>query len=292
MNTAKGLLLSAAIMVTTSSYAARPMEGTSLPVVPVSVTDSKRIIKRTLQTNIPTIQKPILVVVSPGVTELVEVAQNYYNRIVTPFANPKVISVNPLDFRKEGNVLFIQPKQQQPVGIYILPQDSSEDQRAISLALVPKKIPPRTIELSWGKSASTSFVNHRALSKKAEKWETSSNYEKTLLKVNALLAKGDMPPGYEIRSTNQAYQCAFAGLTVTVGQILEGSQFQVLVAKAVNNTRTGYMIVEESCYSEGVVAISTWPRTYLEPGEKTELYIVKKKTSRSSTTETRTRLVN
>lgn len=291
MNIVKSLLLGVVVVTSTSAFAGRPMAGTDLPVVPLSVTQMKKKVSSVKPVGIQNEQKAVAVTVVPGVTELVEVAQNYYNRIVTPFENPKLISVNPLDFKKEGNVIFIQPKQQQPVGVYILPQNSNEDSRAISLALVPKKIPPKTIELSWPKSTQAANVS-TARSKRAEKWETSANYEQTLLKVNRLLAKGDMPPGYDIRNANQSYRCDFAGLQVTVGQVLEGSLFQVLVAKAENTSRGGYMIVEESCFSEGVVAISTWPRTYLESGEKTEMYIVKKKASKSSAPEVRTRLVN
>lgn len=293
MKISKLLLLSSLVFVASNVSADRPLTGVSLPEVPVSVTDSKRK-KRSPSVNMKSSQKPTLVSVTPGVTELVEVAQNYYNRIVTPFDNPKLITVNPIDFKKQGNVIFIQPGQKQPVGVYILPQDSNNDDRAISLALIPKKIPPKTINIVWSKPAlkEQSLKSFSGNFKKAERWETSNNYEKTILRINTLLAKGDIPPGYELRNTSSAYSCDFNGLKVTVGQVLEGSQFKVLVAKAENITATGFMIVEESCFTDSVVSVAMWPRAYLEAGEKTEMYIVEKKSSRTSVQQSRRRLVN
>jgi len=292
MKSTKLILLASLLAMTNASIAETPLKGVSLPEVPISVTDAKK--KKRKAVSPKTGQKATLIKVTPGVTELVEVAQNYYNRIVTPFSNPKVITVNPIDFKKEGSVIFIQPGQKQPVGIYIVPQDSSNDDRAISLALIPKKIPPKTINVVWSKTA-LSDQGIRATSmgfKKAEKWETSHSYEKTLLKVNSLLAKGEVPPGYELRNTNTEYSCDFEGLKVTVGQVLEGSQFRVLVAKAENVSSDGFMVVEEACYGEGVVSIAMWPRAYLDVNGKTEMYIIQKKASKTSVQEPRRRLVN
>ncbi|MGI9295063.1 MAG: hypothetical protein ACR2PS_13870, partial [Pseudomonadales bacterium] len=86
--------------------------------------------------------------VEPGTTEVVPMARNYMNRIITPFENPKLITANDIVFKKEGSSVFVTTQSEAPVGIHILSNDAS-DTRSISLALVPKAIPPRTIHLKW-----------------------------------------------------------------------------------------------------------------------------------------------
>jgi conjugal transfer pilus assembly protein TraK len=86
------------------------------------------------------------ITVVPGIAELVPVARGYFNRFVTPFDNSKVVTVNPIELHQEGRSVFVATNAESSVGLYILPSDP-DDERAISLALVPRSIPPRTVRL-------------------------------------------------------------------------------------------------------------------------------------------------
>jgi conjugal transfer pilus assembly protein TraK len=284
-------ILAATLLAPCVANAETPKAGMQdLPSVPVSVTDGKKKVRKPRFERHIDEQKQVVITVKAGVTELVEVSQNYLNRIITPFDNPKVVSASPMEFRKEGNTIYIQPGQTAPVGLYVLPQNTSEDGRAISLALIPKKVPPKTIKLTW--TSDNPQVGLSVASKKAEKWEVSSSYEDTLLNLNEMLAKGTVPPGYSIREADQSYVCDFSGLKATVGQVLNGAKFSVLVLKATNVSNNGFTIAEESCFEEGVVAIATWPKTYLAPGDSTEMYITKKQRSEAGKREVRSRLID
>jgi conjugal transfer pilus assembly protein TraK len=54
------------------------------------------------------------ITVKPGTTELVRIARGYLNRIVTPFSDPKLLSVNDLEVKKEGTSLFVATAAEQP----------------------------------------------------------------------------------------------------------------------------------------------------------------------------------
>lgn len=250
--------------------------GVTLPAVPVAVTERA---KRLARTGDPESAPPpaddyfrdtrIELEVKPGVTELVPIARNYLNRIVTPFADPKVVTVNPIKFRKEGASIFITATGDKPVGIYVL-SNEADDERSISLALVPKSIPPRTIKLSWSGAASGAPV----MSKKARQWEESSPYVEKLIDLLTLTAKGSIPPGYALSDPKFALSCADTGFAYASGQRLVGTNLSIYVLRATNISSTTRTIDESLCYQWGVAAVSAWPRVALEPGQATEIYVV------------------
>lgn len=209
-----------------------------------------------------------LAVVS-GVTELVPIARNYMNRIITPFDNPKIVTVNPIEFKKEGSSIFVTTSSEKPVGIYIISNDKDETD-GISLALVPKAIPPRTIKLKW---AAVSDSSAGAYSKRAKRWEESLPYVSTLGALLEDVARGKIPRGYSLTKSKKGFVCDMGGVDFNAGQRLVGSHFSVIVMRATNITDGNIEIDEQKCYQKGVAAVSSWPRTLLHSGESTEIYV-------------------
>jgi hypothetical protein len=82
--------------------------------------------------------------VTPGINEIIPVAQGHLNRIITPFDSPKVRTVSPATTQIEGHVLYVAPADENPVTLYVTPGDNEE--LALSLTLAPRRIPPREIQ--------------------------------------------------------------------------------------------------------------------------------------------------
>ncbi len=267
-----------------ASLATPPVEsiaGLSLPGVPVAITDGSdrsKPVRRSELPHPPLPERPddiyddtrLNLTVEPGVTELIPIARNYLNRIITPFSSPKVVTVNPIEFRKEGASIFITTTSEKPVGIHILSNDP-QDSRSISLALVPKGIPPKTIRLRWPNAVDTYSPAQKA---HARRWEESTPYIDTLIKLMATVARGKIPSGYSLAEAERVLTCDLAGVAIVAGQRLIGGHFGVVVARVTNTSEATLEIQEPRCEQHGVVAVAAWPRAVLAPGESTELYLV------------------
>jgi conjugal transfer pilus assembly protein TraK len=256
------------------------VDGVQLPGVPVGVSD--QLTARPKQVAITDADMALFketnvgLMVEPGTTELVPIAANHLNRIITPFENPKLITVNDIQFKKEGSSIFLTTSGEQPVSVHILSNDPN-DTRGIALALVPRRIPPRTIKLSWpnhGAEGQPGFMHVTNRNPKAERWEQSSPYVETLMEMFALIARGEIPPGYTLVKTPDVIPCEIPGVSLFVGQRLSGSNFSVFVLRATNEGSSTIEIVQSAgCRANGVVAVAPWPNAYLGPGESTEVYV-------------------
>ncbi len=273
----KILLIIVSFVNNISVYAAPPVEvigDVALPGVVVSVTDSQKSIKNKATQNQNNKNEDSLyeetrisLTVESGVTDLVPIARNYLNRIITPFDDPKVITVNPIEFQKEGSSIFVTSASKKPVGIHILPNDP-QDSRSISLALVPKAIPPRTIRLKWsGDVTDASF-------RKAKVWEESSDYVGTLINLLTETATG-IPTGYALIETSDGITCELPDVDFVIGQRLKGSHFSVYILLATNTSNRVIEIQGNAgCYHPQLKAVAPWPQAHIAPNESTEIYVV------------------
>lgn len=209
--------------------------------------------------------------VQPGTTELVRIARSYLNRIITPFDDPKLLTANPVEVRKEGSSIYLTTASERPVGVHILPNDP-EDTRSISLTLIPARIPPKTIQLKWGGDAHT--VGVPASSARAKRWEQSSTYEEKLLELVEIVARGEVPDGYSLSPAQDAPPCSLPDVTFFAGQRLTGSRFSVFVLRATNiGQATIELLSHAGCNARGVALVAPWPQAYLAPGMSTEVYV-------------------
>lgn len=209
--------------------------------------------------------------VLPGTTELVRIARNYLNRIITPFEDPKLLTVNPVEVRKEGSSIYLTTASEKPVGVHILPNDP-EDTRSISLTLIPARIPPKTIQLTWGEQAQPAALP--VSTARAKRWEQSSSYEEKLLELVEVIARGEVPEGYSLSAAQDVLSCALPGVQFFAGQRLTGSRFSVFVLRATNVGRSTIEILSHAgCNVPGVALVAPWPQAYLEPNTSTEVYV-------------------
>ncbi|MEG9883972.1 MAG: hypothetical protein V6Z86_05025 [Hyphomicrobiales bacterium] len=92
-----------------------------------------------------------LLLMVPGVNQIVEIAIGHSNRLVTPFTHPQVISSDVASASGDEcslvcvreNVIYVAPERAQPLTMFITEKDAQA--RAMSLTLIPRRVPPREI---------------------------------------------------------------------------------------------------------------------------------------------------
>lgn len=214
------------------------------------------------------------ITMEPGVNEIIEVAVNHLNRIVTPYATPKITTSSAVTSKVRDNVIYIGTAQEAPVTLFIT-ETGSEDQ-ALSLTLIPRKIPPREIFLNLKLDSKTITYT-----KEAEKWEQSQPYIVTLEEAFRTLALGQLPPGYsfEEHPEGDIPACRQTGLKFDFqsGQTVTGHNLIIHIGVAANNSPHAVEFMESTCGDWDVAAVSAFPRNVLNPGEKTEIYVAMKR---------------
>ena len=261
--------------------------GVVLPGVPPGVSDPSgpNVTSAGLDTSLYTDTR-VTITVQEGTTEVINISRGYLNRIVTPFDNPKLVTVNTIQFQKEGSSVFISANGEAPVGVHILSNDPL-DTRSISLALVPRPIPPRTIELRWPNRAAEPAVG-RLTAQRAARWEQAQPYVDGIMEMFGMVARGRVPPGYALASTADGLTCEIPGLNIGVGQRLTGSHFSVYVLRVYNPGPSAVEILQHAgCLSLRVLAVAPWPNALLAPGESTELYVAVSNAPEAEPTGTR-----
>ena len=154
--------------------------------------------------------------------------------------------------------------------------EKGSEEQALSLTLIPRKIPPREIFLQLKESKSNiRYTKH------AEKWEQSQPYVATIERLFRTLALGQLPPGYSFQHDPQGQlpACRQTGLLFDfqAGQTVMGHNLIVHVGIATNMSPHSIEFIENTCGDWDVAAVSAFPRNVLNPGERTEIYVAQKR---------------
>lgn len=229
-------------------------------------------------------ENPMLTM-KPGVNQIIPIAIGHPNRVVTPFSNPEIVSTSLTGANENGqcgevcikeNVVYVATDKQYPVTMFITEKGS--EAQALSLTMVPRRIPPREVflKLDGGVGISGAFANS-----KAEAWEQSQPYVETIRSVFRKIAIGEVPQGYTLNRIPAGVavpSCSHPGIKVDFGkgQYMMGHHLNVFIGVAQNVSEQPIEFKEALCGSWDVAAVTTWPLNVLEPGQKTELYVAKK----------------
>lgn len=284
-------ILALAVMLFAASATTNAQD---IPVVPVSVMKNaaqaaKKVDiedkKDSLHPGASVSQDSVLTM-TPGVNQIIPVSIGHPNRIVTPFGDPEVVSTSLSGSGKEGecgevcikdNVVYVATDKEYPVTMFITEKGS--ETQALSLTMVPRKIPPREVFLKFDEK---NVISGLYSNPKAKRWERSKPYVETLRTIFRKLALGEIPQGYNmnaIPSTVAPPFCDQEGIKVSFhgGQMLAGHSFLVLVGVAENTSLDAHEFQEATCGDWDVAAVTTWPLKVLEPGQRTEVYVARKK---------------
>ena len=214
------------------------------------------------------------ITLKPGTNELVKVAVNHLNRIVTPYSEPRVTTSSQVTTEVRDNVIYIGTTETAPITLFIT-EKGSEDE-ALSVTLIPREIPPREIILSLAGG-----TQPLTITRKAESWEQAQPYIATIEQLFRSLARGELPPGYQFDQgpKGQLPACRQTGLRIdfSQGQTVLGNRLIVHIGVATNASSKPLEFIEDACGDWDVAAVAAFPRNALQPGERTEIYVAMKR---------------
>lgn len=225
--------------------------------------------------------------ISAGSNTMLTVSQGYSNRLVTPFVHPEVVSTSLTGMSENGecgelcikdSVIYVATDKDYPVSMFIT--EKGTQNAAISLTLIPKKVPPKEYFLTFDDDQKGLFTVQTG-SREAEKWETSQSYLDTIKTLLRSIALNQVPNGYTMQKTTNAVRvpiCRSRQIKTTFinGQYITGYNLSVFIGVAENISNQTVQINETMCGDWDVAAVAAFPNTVLEAGQKTELYVVKK----------------
>ncbi len=225
----------------------------------------------------------------PGMTESAVIKRGKMNRIITPFDDVKVITMDPIETKIEGRDLYIVTESEVPVSLYIMSQNN--EGTTLSLQLVPKdSIAPVEIKIADTGQHVTAENNDNRYNK------PSLPYVNEIKSIMQSMGKQLIPSGFTLSDltpsiTNTTF-CHDPNLTFLPGQVLTGASMKMVVLVAQNTNSTPVNFEESSCANESVISVAAWPKISLNPGDKTEVYILMRSGGDESHEESRPRLVS
>jgi conjugal transfer pilus assembly protein TraK len=219
------------------------------------------------------LQSGITIKPKPGRTESVIIAKGKLNRIVTPYAEPKVLTVDNVETKIDGSAIYIATDSESPVSMFI---SDSESGSAASLQLSPQElVMPVEISIEGDPKANTA----EAWSSKNDRlFRQDSPYITEVKSIMQNLGKQQIPQGFTLEDLTDELRamtfCYDPGLTYWPGQLLSGHDSRIVVLIAQNNGLVTTTFEESFCAGENTMAVAAWPKVRLEPGEKTEIYLL------------------
>jgi len=225
--------------------------------------------------------------VTPGINELIPIAVGHLNRLVTPFDNPVVTTTSQATTSTHGKIVYVATADETPVTLYITPGDNQDI--ALSLTLIPKRIPAREIHLSLDKDTYQvlSKLQQQTPATAGKPVDKEQDYITTLKNLFRDLGLQKTPPGFSLREPGHAesIHCQQDRVQIRTGQLLEGQDMVILVGVIRNTGATSIEFDERSCatHKDEVLAVAAWPKVLLGPGEATELYVAVRRSADEAT---------
>ncbi|EKT4478448.1 type-F conjugative transfer system secretin TraK [Pseudomonas putida] len=249
------------------------------PAAPRDIQDVPQTVMQNLAPPAAPIETNQTIVVKPGVNTLIPISISQPNRIITPFGRPVVKTLSTATIDVSQNVIYISPKDKNPVALYIT--EKGDESAAISLSLLPQKIPPMQANLVISTPLSegvTGMEGSTAFTAKAKQFEQSQPYMDTIKIIMRSLALGEIPQGFSISKLHPGYaipSCHLPGFEFdfSKAQLIKGHDYNAIVATVRNVSGRTLQFDEMACTHPLLAATAVWPKNVLEPGERTELYV-------------------
>lgn len=229
----------------------------------------------------------------PGRNIVIPVGQGFSNAIRTNFRSLSVkTSANSEQalLEVEDGHLYATLRTMQPISLLLSEDGVLESE--ISIVLVPMASPPAMVDIDVEMPAEMKLkaMNHFNKLEKQKKIDKaameeqnspvlrSSSYQKNIVSILKPIAQGKTPAGYSITNDIPQYlkhPCRIA-IYHEAGQRLSGSRDLIDVVLVHNDSDRVYQVREEMCLNDGVTSVALYPKSYLQPGEETEVYIIRK----------------
>lgn len=230
--------------------------------------------ERNVSDLMPGLQSGIVIKPKPGRTESVIIAKGRLNRIATPYAEPKVLTVDPVETKIDGSAVYIATDAETPVSLFI---SDTETGGAVSLQLVPRDM-AMPVEIRIEGDPCTANGAEAASSRTDKLFRQDTPYIAEVKAIMQNLGKQQIPQGFTLEEVTEELLgitfCHDPSLTYLPGQLLSGHDSRIVILIAENNSASTAFFEEASCASDDTMAVAAWPKIRLEPGEKTEIYLL------------------
>lgn len=234
------------------------------------------------------------VTVRPGGNIMLPVAIGLMNTIKTSFKNVSVKSSDPnAILEADHGIIYVTVNTRNPVGLLIM--ESGVPSTAINITVLPTDVPvamieaqiPVTAEQEQEAEAYQAMIREQEIVEKANTEEKeikrSDRHTERLKEILKTTALGSVPAGFtlsddEMKKMLPAYlhPCVF-GIFNETKQRMVGSRELIDVVLVQNDTPRLFTMKEEYCASQDAVAVAIMDKATLNPGEQTEIYIVRDK---------------
>ena len=234
------------------------------------------------------------VTVRPGGNIMLPVAIGLMNTIRTTFKHVSVKSSDPdAILEADGNVIYVTVNTRNPVGLLIM--EDGVPGTAINITVLPTDVPvaminaniPLTPEQQQQAEDHQAQIKEQDMVEKANTEEKeikrSDRYTERMKEILKTTALGSVPAGFTLSSDEMekmipAYRhpCVFNIYNETK-QRLVGSRELLDVVLVQNDKQTPFSMKEEYCASQDTIAVAIMDKATLQPGEQTEIYIVRDK---------------
>lgn len=211
--------------------------------------------------------EPYTIHAKNGISEFVTVSTKFPNRIQTPFRDPQIIDFSATEYVKQGGDVYVVPKGQQPVGIYI--RENRPDSPVIALTLVPRDNIPGVTVLA---NIDGSYKTPRVPGTRDEEAMTSS-YEEGLVKLMRQVALERAPSGFT-ESALQVGGATLGPLRIVPEKQFSGSALDIYRYRIINSSKESLELSEETFYQMGVKAVAFYPLLRLDPWQSTKVFII------------------
>jgi|TARA_R110002060_G_scaffold36845_3_gene47840 hypothetical protein len=234
----------------------------------------------TAQINNPSKMHEILV--EPGVTKIVAASMRDLNAIHTPFERPTIIKQAAFEFEVLNNVIYFQPKDDKPFGLYIT-ESEDKDAPIYKLTVVPSKVPiGQQITL---KPKNQQYFNNKSAD---DVKHLSPDYPSFLISLLADSAKMGSPKSFSKDFQYDKKPYYLGNVLVSPSYRTVNANYEVIVLEATNRNDVTVQLTESDFAVltpetglvdeiENVAAIGFYPRIVLEPGAMTNIYLVRVK---------------
>lgn len=229
----------------------------------------------------------------PGRNIVVPVGQGFSNAIRTNFRSLSVktsASSEQALLEIEDGHLYATLRTMQPISLLISEDGVLESE--ISIVLVPMASPPAMVDINIDmpeelklkaqihheKMEKQKKIDKAVLEAQKEPARRTSSYQNNIIAVLKPIAQGKTPLGYSITNDipNHLRQPCRISIFHEAGQRLSGSRDIIDVVLIHNDSDRVYQVREEMCLNDGVTSVALFPKSYLQPGEETEVYIIRK----------------
>ncbi|STN24922.1 putative transfer protein [Escherichia coli] len=187
--------------------------------------------------------------------------------------------------------------------------EDSVPESTYNLTLVPLDVPGAMISVTTSLSPTMQAKRETSLDKQnydemlarsqSEELTPSDprqdDHKQRIIDLLTPVALGEVPSGFSLQEdrlsripSSEQSPCNF-NMYAKLGQRLVGSRELIDVVLVKNDKPYGQVVADQQCITEGVVASALFDKAFLQPGEETELYIVRDKLFKERQTRVTTR---